>query len=356
MDNILGPCNDVGGELYLLSFGLDCGNDGKTYYYWHLPNCLANCNELFFDAMLNENSAGDCTYYKVDAVIVYGDGEDEDDDANEEDNNSTGGAVCAQVIDETYAQMAYLTLFISLEDSISCEDKSQTICTIDLADELEGGKITTLLPFCTNAGGDLYISTFSIDCGDNGITTIKNFPFCISNCNVNYLKELIFYVGGNAGSDAGDLLGIGNGDHDDNDEGQKEDKGCIFSAVDEIYRYSSDKEDEDEPGNHHDDRDHHDEGDDHHDDHDHHDEGDDHHDDHDHHDEGDDHHEDNDHHNEDNHDYHDGDDSHDYHDHDQDNGTDHQSPKAPKATKALKMNKIKKTGKKFKKYRNSKQA
>ena len=118
--------------------------------------------------------------------------------------------MCSEVESEEYEQAAGIFASITCEEGVIPPN-----CSMD-----------GLLPLCNNAGGDLYISSFGSDCGEEGTTYIKSLPSCLTSCSLDFLK--VFFV---EGGDAGD--------------------GCTFSTVDELYVYGEeDSHDSHDHGSH----------------------------------------------------------------------------------------------------------
>lgn len=230
MDAVLAPCNADGGELYLASWETTCGEDGLTQYDL-FPLCLKSCDESLFVFFFPEGGdadgeEGNCTFTGVSDVSVYGEDasgddavEEGDDHEDEEDNDSVDGT-CEPVESEAYS-LVMLMLTLSSVDSITC-DETDTNCTIDFTSALGGDEMDGVAVACAAEGGEVFISTFTTDCGEDGITSLINYPVCMTSCSVDFLLEFMFIEGGPA-SDEGD---------------------CTFTEVGDVYPLAIDNEDD----------------------------------------------------------------------------------------------------------------
>ena len=148
----------------------------------------------------------------------FGDGDE--DDAHDEDD------MCGEVESAEYEQAAGSVLLTAYE-TIACEEGvTPPKCSMDFGPAMEDGAMDGLLLLCNDAGGDLCITSFGSDCGEEGTTYVKSIPSCFTSCSVDFLK--VFFV---EGGDAGD--------------------GCTFSTVDELYVYGEeDSHDSHDHGSH----------------------------------------------------------------------------------------------------------
>ncbi len=230
MDALLPPCSADGGELYLASYGIDCADQGLTEYD-QFPLCLKSCDETYFQFFFPEGGdadgpEGNCTFTDSYDVSIYGgdtggdDAVEEVDDAVEEEDDDISGGICEPVESEAYGLALFLLMFSSM-DGYVC-DETETNCTLDMTFALEGDMMDGVTAVCAAEGGEVFISTFTVDCGEDGITSHINFPMCFTSCSADYLVEYVVVEGGPA-----------DGDED-----------CIFSEVGEIYPLVLENEDD----------------------------------------------------------------------------------------------------------------